>query len=376
MKANNLVWMKSRQELNDASKLLDEAKLFTTGYTGEATQDLTLGRINANLLKTQKRDLAGLALDISEKRGISLQEMVQDHPDELADALRVIVQYPTKGLLNSPLARTLNIAFFPMRYNLKVAGLVAGEVAKLPPTIQTAFIHSMFKTSDWLKSPEGIQWQSDNSDAIQLFSYFSIYNNVQSVLNRLHGRPSSVADMGLLGGLPFGFISQMLDSEGLINLNTPYVNPKTGEIMPEYIPQTTRARAATAAESLINTMFTYPGRIIGLPGKGQEIRKATGLFIDTQGSDYQQRTRTQDLTPLQQKWIDVLHNPQVKQSQIDELYTTPAPGEFNWYTLPPMATPDVLSRTELAAKKAKAAPPKAAKGKKKALPIPAPGHHL
>jgi len=377
LKANNLVWMKSREELDRVSQLLDDSKIFTSGYTGEAAQDLTIGRIHANLLKTQRRDLAGLASDIAEKKGITVEQMVQDHPDELADALRVVVQYPTKGVLNSSLARTLNIAFFPMRYNLKVAGLVAKEVAKLPPTVQTAVIHSMFKMSDWMKSPEGIQWQSDHADAIQLFSYFLPAQNVASVLHLLTGKPDSIGQLGLLGGLPFGFISQILDAEGIIHLNTPYVDPKTGSVVPEYVPQTTKARAAVAVQGLINSMFTYPGRVIGLPGKSQFVRNQVDSFINTDGGDYLKQIRTEDLTPLQHRWIQTLSDPQVTQEQIDKLYVSPAQGQFNWYTLPPSNLPKpvkVLTRAEVAQhKSAQAGGPTA---KPKALPIPAQGQTL
>lgn len=378
LKANNLVWMKPKAELNRVAKLIDDSQIFTTGYTGEATQDLTVGRIHANLLDTQRRDLAGLAMDIAEKRGVTVEDMIRDHPEELADALRVIVQYPTKGVLNSPLARTLNIAFFPMRYNLKVAGIVAKEVAKLPPTVQTAFIHSMFKFGDWLKSPEGLQWQSDNADAIQVFSYFTPTQNVASVLNLLRdGKVSSPAELGLLGGLPFGALSQILDAQGLIQLNTPYMNPRTGDVLPDYIPQTTKARAATALEGLLNSMFSYPGRVIGLPGKGQFLREQIDLFLKTGNDEYLKQIRTEDLTPLQKKWIQVLGNKNVTQDQIDELYTSPAPGQFNWYTLPPMHLPEpkkVLTEAEVQA--ARAARRSAPRGKKKALPIPGPGQQL
>lgn len=377
LKANNLVWMKPKAELDRVATVLDNSKIFTTGYTGEATQDLTIGRIHANLLKTQKRDLAGLALDIAEKKGITIEQMVQDYPEELADALRVVVQYPTKGALNSSLARTLNIAFFPMRYNLKVAGVVAKEIAKLPPTVQTAFIHSMFKGRAWLKSPEGIQWQSDHADAIQLFSYFLPTQNVASVLHLLTSKPNSIGELGLLGGLPFGFISQILDAEGIIHLNTPYVDPKTGSVLPDYIPQTTKARAAVAAQGFINSMFTYPGRIIGLPGKSQFIRKQVDTFINTGGSDYLKRIRTEDLTPLQLRWIQTLSNPDISQSDIDQLYTTPAQGQFNWYTLPPSNLPKavkVLTKTEVSQMKAAATSGPSAK--KKALPIPQQGQPL
>lgn len=378
MKANNLLWMKQGAELDRVSLLMDESRIFTSGYTGEATQDLTLGRLQANLLKTQKRDLAGMALDIAEKRGTTIEKMLRDNPEEIADALRVIVQYPNKGILNSSLARTINTAFFPMRYNVKVATMVAEEVAKLPPTVQTAFVHSLFKMGDWLKSDEGIQWQSENADAIQIFKYFTPVGNITSVLSMLTpGRPDSIGELGLLGGLPFGVISQMLEAQGVIHLNTPFVDQKTGNVMPDHIPESAKARAATAVGSLLNSMFTYPGRVIGLPGKGEMIRGSVDTFIHTGNDEYLQQVRTQALTPLQRKWIDVLSNPNVTQDQIDQLYVTPSPDSFQWYTLPPMHLPQVkpLTRAEVAAMK-DAQKGSGSSGKKKALPIPAKGEDL
>jgi hypothetical protein len=375
LKANNLLWMKPHAELDRVSTLLDDSRIFTTGYTGEATQDLTVGRVHANLLKTQKRDLAGLALDIADKKGIPVEEMIQDHPDELADALRVVVQYPDKGVLNSALARTLNVVFFPMRYNLKVAGIVAKEVAKLPPVMQLAVLHSAFHASSWLKSPEGVQWQADHADALQLFSYFTPVQNLTSVLHTLTGGvPDSIGELGQLGGLPFGFISQILDAEGIIHLNTPYVDPKTGDVLPDYVPTTTKARAAVALQGFLNSLFTYPGRVIGLPGKAQMLRGEIGIFLKTGGSDYLKQIRTEDLTPLQQKQIEVLSSgDKVTQDQIDQLYTSPAPGQFSGYTLPPNNLPKpvkVLTYSEVNQQRAAG---KSARGPKpKAQPLPTP----
>jgi hypothetical protein len=65
---------------------------------------------------------------------MTVEELLQKNPDQIADALRVIVQYPRQGVLASPLARTLNIAFFPMRYNAKVTIMTANILAKQPPS--------------------------------------------------------------------------------------------------------------------------------------------------------------------------------------------------------------------------------------------------
>ena len=234
----------------------------------------------------------------------------------------------------------------------------------------------MRQLRDWLKSDEGIKWQAQYADAIKLFQYFSVTGNIQSVYSTLMGHNHSISQWGLMGGLPFGVITQILENEGIISISTPYVDPKTGTVLPDYIPTTTKARAAVALESLINSTFTYPGRIIGMPGKAQLIRGQVNGLLKTNQSEYTKEVRG-ELTPLQQRTIEVLTNPNVTQEQIDQLYMSPAQGEYNWYTLPSLAQPvHVYTRQEVAALKAKKPSSSKTKTKKKALPIPARGQSL
>ncbi len=376
--ANNLIWNKSRGDLNYGAKILDEAGIFNSSLPGEAAQDQVLGRITANITQGQKRDLAGLAYDIAKSRGMTIEQLARQHPDDIDDALRVVVQYPRSGVLASPLARTMNLAFFPMRYNFKVSQLAAQTLAKQPPSIQKAVLHGMFNMRDWLQSEEGIRWQSQHTDAIQILKWVTPVNSIEYTLNLLGHRPNSIADLGQLGGLPLGLISQILDGQGIINLNKPYVDPRSGDVFPRYIPETTKARAATAVGDLLNTMFTFPGRTLGLPGKTATIRNVVKSFIETEGKDFEKRIDTERLNPLQQKWVQVLKG-DTSQETIDALYNSPAPGQFNWYTLPPLdlpmrpplsTAPKVTRRTNLPTKAStKASKGKSAKTKKIALPL-------
>jgi len=375
--ARTILWNRSTQELNDASRILDDSGIFRNGLSGEAAQDLVIGRITANITPGQKRNLAGLALTIAKQRNMDLQTLIQRHPEDINDALRVVVQYPNKGVLNSSLARTLNIAFFPIRYNAKVTALAAQVLSKEAPSVQLAVINSLFNLRDWLKSDEGIKWQSANAEALAVFNWLTPVGSIKYGLERLTRQPDSIGEMGALGGLPLGFITQMLDSQGLININTPYVQPKTGDVLPRYIPETTKARAATAMGDLLNSMFTYPGRILGLPGKNQAINTAVRQFIDTNGSDFEKRIDTERLTPLQQRWINVLKG-DTSPEAVDALYNAAADGQFNWYTLPPLELPvrtpveDVAPVKQRTGLPRKASRKGGAKEKNYALPITRP----
>lgn len=364
VQANNLVWMQPKSKLDDAARMLEEGGIFKGQLPGEAAGDVTLGRITANLTKGQKRDLGGLALDIANHQGKDLQSLVRENPEIIDDALRSIVQYPNKGLLASPLSRTLNLAFFPVRYNAKVTMLAADALAKQPPSVQKAVLHSMFTMKDWLKSDEGINWQAQHSDAIQLFKWITPVNSIEGTMKLLTGSVNSAADLGQLGGLPLGIITQILDGQGLINLNTPYVDPKTGSVFPRNTPVSVKARAATALTDLLNSTFTYPGRVLGLPGKNAAIKGLVKNFIDTNGTDFISQDQESRLTPLQKKWVEVLKDGGNNQDLIDQLYQSPAPGKFNGYTLPPLNMPFNPSFDASSKYKAPKVPKTLTKGKK------------
>lgn len=377
VQTSNLIWRQTKTELDDSVKILERANMFKGQLPGEASGQNIYGRITANLTPGQKRDLAGLAEDIAQKQGKTLQQLANENPEIIDDAIRTTVQYGRKGTLSSPLARTLNLVFFPVRYNMKVTKIAVDVLAKQPPSIQKAVLHSLFQMDDWLKSDEGIQWQNKNSDAISLFSWLTPVNSIQATMSLLNG-VQSPGDLGQLGGLPLGIITQILDGQGIISLNKPYVNPKTGDVLPKYIPQTTKARAATALADLLNTMFTYPGRILGLPGKSQAIRDAVGAVIKTSPSEIQKIDESSNLTPLQKNWVRVLKNKDTSDEAIDALYKSPAPGQWQGgYTLPPLAAPyRIRPLTQQPEKPTKRTGlPSKAKGKKtKKLAVPISGN--
>lgn len=377
--ARTIMWKQSKQELDEGAEILDKAGLFKNGLSGEAAQDLTLGRVTATITQGQKRNIAGLAYRMAEARGTTIDDLVRNHGDEVGDALRVVVQYPNKGILNSSLARTLNLAFFPMRYNAKVTALAAQIISKEPPSVQLAMINSIFDLRDWLKSDEGIRWRADNADAIAVFEWATPIGSI-NYWNKifLDGDPNAPGDFGAIGGLPLGILTQALDSQGIINLNKPYVNPETGDVLPKYLPQTSKARASVALTDLLGSLFTYPGRILGLPGKNQSLNKLSQELTGAEGVDFEKDYRLDDLTPMQLNMIRVLKG-DTSEEALDALYRSPAPGQFNGYTLPPPVIPlvpqreaPVERRSGLPTKAQKKAAAKSSKTPrvKTALPIP------
>jgi hypothetical protein len=280
---------------------------------GEGAQDVYLGRVSAHITSGQKRSIAGAVSKIADRMGMTVEDALATNGAVIEDIIRPIVQYPTHGALNSNLAKALNIAVFPSRYNMKVASVAVKALAQATPAVQALTINKLWEMENWLKQPEGIAWQQQHNAAIQFFKWLTPVGNIQWVFDTLgapfgHSNTSSIGDLGVIGGLPFGVISQILQDQGIITLNTPYVNPKDGTIFSKKIPESMRAKVAMAFMDLLGSTFTYPGATIGLnqlglPSKSQLLKNAAGaVSLGTKSSEWS----TQNFTPADLPAMDKL----------------------------------------------------------------------
>ncbi len=238
--------------------------------------------------------IAGLVRHMAANAGLDTATYMQQFPQQVQDATQALLHYDRgNSFLNSPLAKTLNIAFFPFRFNVKVAGYMANFVAKQPPAIQYAVIKGMMNAQSYLKSPQGQAWYATHSDAIDLFKYFSPLETLSTFQNIL-SQPGSISSYGELGGLPFGWIPQMTDAVGMTHFGQAYVSPKTGAIAKNYVPTSAYGALNAAIQDLVGSLFTYPGASAGLPSKGS---------ID--------RTIANNLLPYSSKEFTAVANPNV-----------------------------------------------------------------
>lgn len=279
-----------------------------TDFGGTTARNLT-----KKLLPTQEKSIAGLIGAQADRMGMDAKTYINTFPQNVRDTVQMIAQYDRRSnFLNSPLARTLNVAFFPFRFESKVATIFARNLAKTAPLTQVAVVNGVFKAHDFLNSAEGQAWYSKNADAIGLFKYITPIASFAEVFSSLlPGHDHSLGNFGELGGLPFGWIPQLLDSEGLTQFNQPGVNPKTGETYNQYIPVTMRGQVATAIADFVNSLFSYPGATIGAPSKGSITRGLVYPFVGASTKTDFQKT-TPQTSPQQQNFADAVKaaNPQ------------------------------------------------------------------
>ena len=108
-------------------------------------------------------------------------------------------------------------------------------------------------------------------------------------------------------------IPQFLDSAGLTHFGTSsaFINSKTGEVLPQYVPVTDRGRLQLAIEDLIGSLYTYPGATVGLPSKSSVNRFVTyGITGGKNKADF--TTKTPPLTPQERSYQQAIQaqNPQ------------------------------------------------------------------
>lgn len=249
-----------------------EANVFSNEGVSEAESGAS--NLGKKLLPMQERSIAGLVDAQAQRMGMDWKQYMSLYPDQVKDTVQAVAQYDRKAnFLNSPMARTLNVAFFPFRFDAKVAGVMAKGLARQDLVTQVATVNGLLKAHDWLNSPEGQAWYSKNSDAIGVFNYITPLASMTEAMTSLFpGHNHSLGNFGEIGGLPFGWIPQLLDSEGLTHFNQPAVDASTGATIPEYIPKTLKGQAAVAIQDFLGSLFSYPGATAGLPSKTSMTR--------------------------------------------------------------------------------------------------------
>lgn len=314
-------------ELSDTRQALRDIGAFdkTPGglgkvISGEAAEygGSTAANLSKKLLPQQERSIAGLVVAQADRLGMDTKEYISTFPQQVRDTVQMIAQYDRRSnFLNSPLARTLNIVIFPFRFDAKVLGILTRSIARTAPLTQVALVNGMFRAHDWLNSQEGMAWYAKNADAIGLFKYITPVATFAEVFSSLTpGHDHSIGNFGELGGLPFGWIPQILDAEGITQFNQPGVIPQTGEAYPKYIPIDARGQVATAIQDFISSIFSYPGATLGLPSKTKLTQNiAFPLVGANKSTDFQKTTPT--LNPEQQRFSDAIKaaNPNTVTSQ-------------------------------------------------------------
>ena len=303
---------------------LEANNILEGGRFGEAASNVAMGRLRTDITRFQKADLARYVDFMASKMtNGDIDALFKYHSADVIDALRPIIQYPTKGFLNSNMARTLNLIMFPTRYNLKVTSLATKVLLQQPPLVQAAVVRGLADFSSWLNTPDGLAWRQDYAKEIALMKWLTPIGSLDWTMKLLTNNFSSWRDVGLIGGLPFGVWTQILTNQGILPEAPPYVSPESGDIYSRRIPESSKGRLAMAIMDMLGSVYTYPGRTLMLPGKGQINREVayniTGAGReDISSKEYTPSDLSEKSRREQQYWYNRANAPAEKTPTVTE----------------------------------------------------------
>lgn len=357
-------YLRSVFATKNSDKLLQNAEKLMShldeGYSAAGVADNALsGTINAKLFKTQKMSLGGLVETLAKRSGKSVDEFLATADPKVLDNIRSVVQYPRDGYLSSNFAKTMNMLIFPSRYTTKLAMISGKALADMPPLLQIGTLKGLSDFQDFLSSDEGIKWKSENSEIIGILNYLNPLNNIGKIVAGVKNKDLQISDIGLIGGLPLGVLTQLIKTQTGAMAGTPYQNPKTGELIFDDLPANTQGRVKLAIIDMINTMYSYSGRTFGFDLSKKEITGSLpGLKLqkgDTKKNTDQKPSAYQERVQRVLKGGSTTQKPAAPVS-MSKKATVYGKGD----NLP--ANPNLANRINAA--KAEAAAKKAKKGKK------------
>lgn len=176
---------------------------------------------------TTQRAATGFVKALAEKYGFSLEDAlsssvvkgnkVYNNPEMfnmLREATQDLAGYKP-GFLTSPLAKTMNVIWFPFRFEAKTVMGVAETIGKLPPLTRIGVMSDWTHFANWAQTPEGVAWRKQNSHKwYNVLNYVFTWESSGKALKDVLGGRLFGGNTGQLGGLPLGFITNVIQDLG------------------------------------------------------------------------------------------------------------------------------------------------------------------
>lgn len=159
-----------------------------------------------------------------------------------------------EGVLTSPLMKTLNIIWFPLRFQAKTVQLMGGWLNSLTPMQKMVVMNNWVHFANWAGTEEGIEWRRTNRNMFyNILAYTTAYEQIgQSIEAVTKGRLFG-GNAGLIGGVPFGVVVNIARELAILPEDPDQFDPKTGRRFTKEIPRdiVSAATLSAAIEQLI-----------------------------------------------------------------------------------------------------------------------------
>lgn len=246
-----------RDELiTDVKKVVDDA--FSVSEYQSITRGLektarTVTETGSEILSRTHRDslwsrvLGGFHLNtgtkvakaIAEKFGMTLEDMVAKTPDgaylhprlvrEVQDTIRAALTYQ-HGFQTSPLMKTMNIVWFPLRFQVKTVQLTSRWLSELSPVSRAVVINNWVNFANWAGTDDGIEWRKTHQNLLySILAYTTAWEQMGDSLNAVSRGQIFGGNTGMIGGIPFGFFANLASELAMIPEDPEQFDPATGK---------------------------------------------------------------------------------------------------------------------------------------------------
>lgn len=171
----------------------------------------------------------------------------------MRDATQAVFHY-SPGVMTSPLMKTLNIIWFPMRFQAKTVQLAAKWLNDLSPASRLVAMNNWVHFANWAGTDEGIEWRRTNRNVLyNLFAYTTAYEQLGQSADAVTKGRLFGGNAGLIGGVPFGFLVNLARELAILPEDPDQFDPKTGRRFTKEVPReaVSAASLAVAIEQLL-----------------------------------------------------------------------------------------------------------------------------
>lgn len=191
---------------------------------------------------------------LNEKGGFKNPNLVR----EMQEMSQQLLSYK-QGFLTSPMAKTLNLVFFPFRFQMKTMDITAKWLGNLSPASRVVFVDNLAHFSNWAGTEEGIEWRRTHQNFLySVMAYVSAYEQIGESINAVGRGQFFGGNTGLIGGIPFAWMVDFARDLAIIPEDTNSYDPKTGQ--PFELRETPRTVSAAGVKLIEEYLFTLmPG---------------------------------------------------------------------------------------------------------------------
>lgn len=227
--------------------------------------------LNRGLGYNTAQSATDFARTLAERYGYTLQEAIgyrmengkkvylnPEMKNTITQAIESVYNYENGSFLTSPLAKTMNVVWFPFRFQAKTTKFVSKWLSDLSPTSRAAVVSNWNHFAKWSQTDEGKEWRKKNSGIwLNFLNYALPYESIgKGIGDVLDGKPFG-GNVGQLGGMPFGFVTKIMKDLAILPDDPESRSPTTGKKYQKFTPKKllSSASASVVLEDFITHMM-------------------------------------------------------------------------------------------------------------------------